>query len=117
MIKCIARDPADTRFSFSALILILFWWMFAPPAAQLTSRSLLLIAVGCTLAALATMAWAVALLACGMGEFSANIKQTSSVVSTVCQAQHYVFLVPLLVPVTAWFAIANWVGWEYFRYA
>jgi hypothetical protein len=36
---------------------------------------------------------------------------------SICHAQHYVYLVPLLVPVTAWFAIANWVGWEYFRYA
>nr|XP_031858368.1 uncharacterized protein CI109_006244 [Kwoniella shandongensis]KAA5525440.1 hypothetical protein CI109_006244 [Kwoniella shandongensis] len=33
----------------------------------------------------------------------------------ICDDTHYKYLVPLLVPVTAWFAIANWVGWEYFR--
>ena len=38
-------------------------------------------------------------------------------VSTFCKDQHYRYLVPLLVPVTAWFAIANWVGWEYFRFS
>ncbi|KAL1411236.1 hypothetical protein Q8F55_002187 [Vanrija albida] len=35
----------------------------------------------------------------------------------LCADTHYKFLVPLLVPVTAWFAIANWVGWQYFRHA
>lgn len=35
----------------------------------------------------------------------------------LCTDSHYKYLVPLLIPVTAWFAIANWVGWQYFRYA
>lgn len=35
----------------------------------------------------------------------------------LCRDHHYKYLVPLLVPTTAWFAIANWVGWQYFRYA
>ncbi|KAK8869928.1 hypothetical protein IAR55_000496 [Kwoniella newhampshirensis] len=35
----------------------------------------------------------------------------------ICHDTHYKYLFPLLVPVTAWFAIANWVGWEFFRYA
>lgn len=35
----------------------------------------------------------------------------------VCEDEHYKYLVPLLVPITSWFVIANWVGWEYFRYA
>ncbi|TXT13763.1 hypothetical protein VHUM_01130 [Vanrija humicola] len=38
-------------------------------------------------------------------------------VSQLCADTHYKYLVPLLVPVTAWFAIANWVGWQYFRHA
>jgi hypothetical protein len=35
----------------------------------------------------------------------------------VCKDEHYKYLVPLFIPVAAWFVIANWVGWEYFRYA
>jgi len=35
----------------------------------------------------------------------------------LCSDEHYKYLLPLLIPVTAWFVIANWVGWEYFRYA
>lgn len=35
----------------------------------------------------------------------------------LCEDEHYKYLVPLLIPVTTWFAIANWVGWEYFRFA
>lgn len=38
-------------------------------------------------------------------------------VSPLCEDEHYKYLVPLLIPVTTWFAIANWVGWEYFRFA
>lgn len=38
-------------------------------------------------------------------------------VTQLCTDTHYKYLVPLLVPVTAWFAIANWVGWQYFRHA
>jgi hypothetical protein len=33
------------------------------------------------------------------------------------QDKHYKYLVPLLIPTTTWFVIANWVGWEYFRFA
>ena len=36
---------------------------------------------------------------------------------SICADEHYKYLVPLLIPITAWFVIANWVGWEYFRYA
>ncbi|CAK9780922.1 hypothetical protein CC85DRAFT_284681 [Cutaneotrichosporon oleaginosum] len=35
----------------------------------------------------------------------------------LCADTHYKYLVPILIPVTAWFAIANWVGWTYFRFA
>ncbi|RXK38370.1 hypothetical protein M231_04412 [Tremella mesenterica] len=31
--------------------------------------------------------------------------------------ERYRYLIPILIPVTAWFGIANWVGWEYFRNA
>jgi hypothetical protein len=30
---------------------------------------------------------------------------------------HYKYLVPLLIPTSAWFVTANWVGWEFFRNA
>ncbi|WWC61251.1 uncharacterized protein I303_103832 [Kwoniella dejecticola CBS 10117] len=38
-------------------------------------------------------------------------------IEPIRQDDHYKYLLPLLVPVTAWFGIANWVGWEYFRYS
>jgi hypothetical protein len=41
----------------------------------------------------------------------------ASLVSAVCSESHYKYLMPLLIPLTSWFIIANWVGWEYFRYA
>ncbi|OCF35377.1 hypothetical protein I316_02927 [Kwoniella heveanensis BCC8398] len=43
--------------------------------------------------------------------------QAIPLLQPICEDNHYRYIVPLLVPVTAWFAIANWVGWEYFRYA
>ncbi|WVN85218.1 uncharacterized protein L203_100363 [Cryptococcus depauperatus CBS 7841] len=36
---------------------------------------------------------------------------------SLCTDEHYKYLLPLLVPVTVWFAIANWVGWEFFRFS
>ena len=27
---------------------------------------------------------------------------------------HYRYVLPILVPVTAWFAIANWIGWQFY---
>ncbi|ODN84813.1 hypothetical protein L202_00681 [Cryptococcus amylolentus CBS 6039] len=38
-------------------------------------------------------------------------------IQPLCEDTHYKYLAPLLVPVTVWFAFANWFGWEYFRYA
>ncbi|WVQ70216.1 uncharacterized protein L199_008442 [Kwoniella botswanensis] len=38
-------------------------------------------------------------------------------IEPICQDDHYKYLIPLLVPVISWFAIANWVGWEYFKYS
>ncbi|WVF72324.1 hypothetical protein IAT40_007137 [Kwoniella sp. CBS 6097] len=43
--------------------------------------------------------------------------QAIPILKPICEDTHYRYIVPLLVPVTAWFGIANWVGWEYFRYA
>jgi hypothetical protein len=39
------------------------------------------------------------------------------IVEYACNDEHYKYLLPLLIPTTAWFVIANWVGWEYFRNA
>lgn len=43
--------------------------------------------------------------------------QATGMLGFICADDHYKYLVPLLVPTTAWFVIANWVGWEYFRNA
>lgn len=32
-------------------------------------------------------------------------------------AHHLIYFIPLLIPLTAYFVIANWVGWQYFRNA
>ncbi|WOO81072.1 uncharacterized protein LOC62_03G004600 [Vanrija pseudolonga] len=63
-------------------------------------------AVGGSLAALLALSYLVCPLDVGL-----------PVVDQLCTDTHYKYLVPLLVPVTAWFAIANWVGWQYFRHA
>lgn len=51
-------------------------------------------------------------------QFSPIQNQRPQESNTVAQEwwQHAKFVLPLLVPVTSWFVIANWVGWEYFRY-
>lgn len=41
----------------------------------------------------------------------------TAMIADMCTDDHYKYLVPLLVPTTAWFVIANWVGWEFFRNA
>ncbi|ORY22768.1 hypothetical protein BCR39DRAFT_473677 [Naematelia encephala] len=41
----------------------------------------------------------------------------TSYLGSLCSDERYRYLLPLFVPTTAWFVIANWVGWEYFRYA
>ncbi|KAI5450841.1 hypothetical protein NCC49_002582 [Naganishia albida] len=33
------------------------------------------------------------------------------------ESRYILYTIAILVPVTAWFVIANWVGWQYFRYA
>lgn len=33
------------------------------------------------------------------------------------ESRYMLYTIAILVPVTAWFVIANWVGWQYFRYA
>jgi hypothetical protein len=35
----------------------------------------------------------------------------------IVESRYLFYTIPILVPVTAWFVIANWVGWQYFRYA
>ncbi|EJD53018.1 hypothetical protein AURDEDRAFT_157583 [Auricularia subglabra TFB-10046 SS5] len=37
------------------------------------------------------------------------------IIDTVAQDTHYKYFLLLLVPTTAYFVIANWVGWQYFR--
>ncbi|KAL7417352.1 hypothetical protein BDY24DRAFT_374580 [Mrakia frigida] len=41
----------------------------------------------------------------------------SKIVQLICEDTHYRYLLPLLIPSGAYYVIANWVGWEYFRYA
>ncbi|GMK55392.1 hypothetical protein CspeluHIS016_0204480 [Cutaneotrichosporon spelunceum] len=67
-------------------------------AAQLYAR-----ATAFAFLSVAALALAVSYIYCPSGSF--------------CADAYYKYLVPLLIPVTAWFAIANWVGWTYFRFA
>jgi len=57
---------------------------------------------------------------------NANLQQLSDIshifvlqrtLASLAADDHYKYLLPLLIPTTCWFAIANWVGWEYFRFA
>lgn len=94
--------------------------MFAPPAATFSPHQLYLAAAACfTITAIS----AILALTTFICPFSNNLLRLNSIswndecTSLICGTQHYLYMIPLLVPVTAWFAIANWVGWEYFRYA
>ncbi|WVQ78225.1 hypothetical protein IAT38_000308 [Cryptococcus sp. DSM 104549] len=82
---------------------------FAPPPLQPASALKLYLAS----ALMFILAISAALLGVSFIYCPAHI----SWIRPLCEDEHYKYLVPLLVPVTAWFAIANWVGWEYFRYA
>ncbi|BEJ16094.1 hypothetical protein CspHIS471_0506990 [Cutaneotrichosporon sp. HIS471] len=70
---------------------------------MLTSSQLYARAATFAALSVAALALAVSYIYCPSGRF--------------CGDSHYKYLVPLLIPVTAWFAIANWVGWTYFRFA
>jgi hypothetical protein len=37
------------------------------------------------------------------------------VVRALADDEHYKYLAVLVVPTTAYFVIANWVGWQYYR--
>ena len=43
--------------------------------------------------------------------------QDDGIFGAICTDDHYKYLIPLLIPTTSWFVIANWVGWEFFRNA
>ncbi|GFZ46271.1 hypothetical protein JCM24511_04518 [Saitozyma sp. JCM 24511] len=82
---------------------------FAPPPASASATQLYLAAGVLFLLALLSGGLAISYLICPI--------DTVPWLTHLCDDGHYKYLVPLLLPVTAWFVIANWVGWEYFRYA
>ncbi|KAJ8078612.1 hypothetical protein PM082_012895 [Marasmius tenuissimus] len=48
--------------------------------------------------------------------FSAFLPLTGNVVlDALANDTHYKYFVLLIVPTTAYFVIANWVGWQYYR--
>lgn len=65
----------------------------------------------------AAAALAMSYLWCPAVSWMDDIVPTDSQGWSYCADKHYKYLVPLLIPVTVWFSIANWVGWTYFRFA
>ncbi|KAF7338339.1 Transmembrane protein [Mycena venus] len=48
--------------------------------------------------------------------FSAFLPLTGIIVfDALAQDTHYKYFTILLIPTTAYFVIANWVGWQYYR--
>ncbi|RSH91211.1 hypothetical protein EHS25_009510 [Saitozyma podzolica] len=88
---------------------------FAPPPASASVPQLYLAAGTLFLLALLSGGLAISYLICPMDTVPWLTPLTP--LTPLCDDGHYKYLVPLLLPVTAWFVIANWVGWEYFRYA
>lgn len=81
----------------------------APAPARATVAGLYLGTAAMLALSLASAVLGASYLVCPILEWSSRGS------SRLCHDDHYKYLIPLLVPVTAWFAIANWVGWEYFR--
>ena len=40
---------------------------------------------------------------------------SAQIINVIASDTHYKYFSVLLVPTTAYFVIANWVGWQYFR--
>ncbi|PFH54412.1 hypothetical protein AMATHDRAFT_135272 [Amanita thiersii Skay4041] len=40
---------------------------------------------------------------------------TSSLLNSLVEDSHYKYLAVLIVPTSAYFIIANWVGWQYYQ--
>lgn len=88
----------------------------APPVPSASSGALFLAAIGFLCLALGSSALALSLVLCPAGSMSSDYR-LANLANLACNESWFKYLVPLLIPVTAWFGIANWVGWEYFRNA
>ncbi|WVQ98606.1 hypothetical protein IAU59_005736 [Kwoniella sp. CBS 9459] len=80
-----------------------------PPAGPYSPLTLYVFSVAMFLVSLASMFMGISYLYCAV--------EAVPFLAPFCEDTHYRYAFPLLIPVTAWFGIANWVGWEYFRYA
>lgn len=101
---------------------------FSPPVHSASSGALFLAAVGFLCLAMGSCALGLSLVVCPAGIMSSDyvgvlwihseaFSDQQRLANMVCNESWFKYLIPLLVPVTAWFGIANWVGWEYFRNA
>lgn len=45
----------------------------------------------------------------------AKLRVANKVLDVLAQDTHYKYFAMLIVPTTAYFVIANWVGWQYYR--
>ncbi|KAL7422220.1 hypothetical protein Q5752_002866 [Cryptotrichosporon argae] len=70
-----------------------------------------------TAAQLSAFAGALAVLALACCALALSYFVCPTWAGRLCADEHAKYLAPLLVPTTAYFAIANWVGWQYFRFA
>ncbi|PVG04876.1 hypothetical protein CPB86DRAFT_692496 [Serendipita vermifera] len=51
----------------------------------------------------------------GVWAFSGGPLTGIRAIDAVLLDSHYKYLAPLFIPWTAYFVIANWVGWQYYR--
>jgi len=46
---------------------------------------------------------------------SSNLKSSGQVLDLVAKDTHYKYFVMLMIPMSIYFVIGNWVGWQYYR--
>jgi hypothetical protein len=99
----------------------------SPLPAQLSDTALTIASYIAFAGAVLALALALSHVACGTS-IDSMVSRSSTVAWTqmtaqphtlqsVCEDDHYKYLIPLLIPASAWFVIANWVGWEFFSNA
>jgi hypothetical protein len=97
----------------------------APPPLEMSTAALYTSSTTAFVCAGLALVLGVSYIACalpipvshGKSEDVMQLTMQMGIAEYTCSDEHYKYLWPLLIPTTAWFVIANWVGWEYFRNA
>lgn len=94
----------------------------APPPLELSTNALYAASITAFVGSILALSLAVSYIACALPLLVSIghglvLSNQEGWMRPICEDDHYKYVLPLLIPTTAWFVIANWVGWEYFRNA